>query len=111
MARAAVDACSDAALLTIKVAAPPDGEVKCAHPGAGLAGRCWAATAPAGSGFSFADGGSDPPDAEANNTTTNDTLAKLNTNANATQATLALDESGSNFTDCMTLPSARTGQR
>jgi hypothetical protein len=67
-----------------------------------LAGRSLAATALAGSAFGVADGGSDSPDAEANDTTTNDMLAKLNTKANAAQATLALDESGSNFTDCMT---------
>lgn len=76
--------------------------MKRAHPGLGLAGRCLAATAPTGSDFSVADGGSDSPEAEANKTTTNDTLAKLNTKAKAAQATLALDESGSSFMDCMT---------
>jgi hypothetical protein len=61
-----------------------------------------AAIAAAGSDFGDADGGSDSPEAEANNTKTNDTLAKLHTKAKAAQATLALDEIGSSFTDCMT---------
>jgi len=88
----------------IKVATPPDGEVKCAHPGTGLARGCLMATAPAGYGFILAGGGFDSPDTEANDRTTNDTLAKQNTKAIAAQATLAPDESGSNFTDCMTSP-------
>jgi hypothetical protein len=62
------------------------------------------ATAPAGYGFILAGGGFDSPDTEANDKTTNDTLAKQNTKAIAAQATLAPDESGSNFTDCMISP-------
>src|SRR3954462_960662 len=76
-------------------------EVACAHPGAGLIGRCSTAIAPGGSGCGLADGGSDAVDAEANDTTTNDRLAMQKTKANAAQATLALDESGSNFSNCM----------
>lgn len=84
-------------------------EVSCAHPGTGLPGRRPTAIAPDGSGFSPSDGES--ADAEANDTTTNDRLAMQDTKANAAHASLALQESGSNFTDRMTLPSLRTGQR
>ena len=63
-----------------------------AYPGAGLAGRCLAATVwLLASEFSFATNGSNSPDAEANNTTTNDRLAKLRTKANTAPATFALD--------------------
>ena len=58
--------------------------------------------APAASGFGLADAASAPADADANERTTNDTLARHDTRANAAQATLACEESGSNFTHSMT---------
>jgi hypothetical protein len=67
-----------------------------------LAGGCSTAIAPTASCFSVADGESDPADAEANDTTTNERLAMHDTKANAAHATLALHESRSNFADCMT---------
>jgi hypothetical protein len=76
-----------------------------------LAGRCSTAIAPAGSGSSLAAGRVDSADAAANDTTTNDRLAMHNTKANAAQAILALDDSGSNFTDCMTFFLQATGRR
>jgi hypothetical protein len=50
--------------------------------------------APAGSGLSLADGGSDSAAAEANDKTTNDRLAKQDTKANAAHASRARHESG-----------------
>lgn len=58
--------------------------------------------APAPFGFGLADVASAPADAEANDRITNDTLARHDTRANAAQATLACEESGSNFRHSMT---------